>query len=148
PGGLLGAIIAQVLSSGLNTVGATVLLITIAATGVLLVTNFSFVHAYEVLIKLVSSRFSFIGTLPQKFRAFVESRRELSRLRKERKLALKAEKEAARTVLKSTLSPADRVAEFMKEPPPQPATPIVRTEPAAEQVAPPTSPAQTSAAAS
>src|SRR5215813_1079603 len=49
PGGLLGAIIAQVLSSGLNTVGATVLLIAIAATGVLLVTNFSFVHAYEVL---------------------------------------------------------------------------------------------------
>ncbi len=148
PGGLLGAIIAQVLSAGLNTVGATVLLIAIAATGVLLVTNFSFVNAYEVLIKLISSRFSFVGTLPQKFRAFRESRRELARLRKEKKLALKAEQEAARTVLKNTLSPADRVAEFMKEPQPQTTTPIVRTEAAAQQVQPSTPQVQTSAAAS
>src|SRR5713101_1958091 len=47
PGGLVGALISRGLASGLNTVGATILLITIAATGLLLATNFSFARFYE-----------------------------------------------------------------------------------------------------
>src|SRR5690242_10980872 len=43
-GGLTGVLIARALVSGLNTVGATILLIAIAATGFLLATNFSFAH--------------------------------------------------------------------------------------------------------
>src|SRR5689334_17444310 len=50
PGGLLGAVVAQGLASGLNKVGATVLLVAIAATGLLLATNFSFVRLYEIIV--------------------------------------------------------------------------------------------------
>src|SRR5215217_8878759 len=49
PGGLLGAVVAQGLASGLSNVGATVLLVAITATGLLLATNFSFVRLYEIL---------------------------------------------------------------------------------------------------
>src|SRR5437870_7092487 len=48
-GGLAGAIIARGLVAGLNTIGATILLAAIAATGVLLATNFSFAAFYEKL---------------------------------------------------------------------------------------------------
>ncbi|MCM3904162.1 MAG: DNA translocase FtsK 4TM domain-containing protein, partial [Pyrinomonadaceae bacterium] len=47
PGGLAGTVIAQTLASGLNTVGATVILVATAATGLLLATNFSFIALYE-----------------------------------------------------------------------------------------------------
>src|ERR671915_434004 len=47
PGGLMGTLIARVFASGLNTVGAIVLLSAVAAVGLLLATNFSFVRAYE-----------------------------------------------------------------------------------------------------
>lgn len=45
-GGLAGAIIWRGLTSGLNTAGATILLIAIGATGILLATNFSFIRFY------------------------------------------------------------------------------------------------------
>src|SRR5207245_11477188 len=41
-GGLVGALIARALVGGLNTIGTTILLVAIAATGLLLATNFSF----------------------------------------------------------------------------------------------------------
>ena len=44
PGGLIGTVISRTLASGLNALGATVLLVAIAATGLLLATNFSFVE--------------------------------------------------------------------------------------------------------
>ncbi|MGH9873778.1 MAG: DNA translocase FtsK 4TM domain-containing protein, partial [Pyrinomonadaceae bacterium] len=47
PGGTVGTLISRGLASGLNTVGATVLLVALAATGLLLATNFSFVGLYE-----------------------------------------------------------------------------------------------------
>jgi S-DNA-T family DNA segregation ATPase FtsK/SpoIIIE len=47
PGGLIGTVISRGLASGLNAVGATVLLIAIAATGFLLATNFSFIELYQ-----------------------------------------------------------------------------------------------------
>ena len=118
PGGLLGAIVAQGLASGLNTVGATIVLLAIAATGLLLATNFSFIRLYESIFAAIGSRFSFVQVIPERFKVWRQMRREQAQLRKEKQLALRAEREAARNILKQTrdLSPADRIAEFMKEP--------------------------------
>src|SRR5882724_3003486 len=116
PGGLVGTLISRVLASGLNTVGATILLIAVAATGLLLATNVSFVIIYEKLASLLAERFAFEGHLPERFRAWREVRREEARLRKEKRAALKAEHTAARAALKSSpdLSPEQRIAQFME----------------------------------
>lgn len=129
PGGLLGAVVAQGLASGLNKVGATVLLVAIAATGLLLATNFSFVRLYEILANAIGSRFAFVGKLPERFRAWRVMRAEQARLKKETKAAIKAEREAAKNALKQTvnLTAAERVADFMKAPVVEPA-PVIRTE--------------------
>ena len=118
PGGLLGAIISQGLASGLSNVGATVLLVAIAASGLLLATNFSFVRLYEIIVHVISTRFAFVGKLPERFQAWREMRAERAKLKRETKAAIKAEREAAKSALKQTLnlSPAERVADFMKEP--------------------------------
>ena len=117
PGGLVGTVIARTLASGLNTVGATVILVATAATGLLLATNFSFVGLYEKLVLANEDRFAFLRTAPARFKTWRAARNEAARLRKEKKLALQAEQEAARSALRAAkdLSPADRVAEFMKE---------------------------------
>jgi DNA segregation ATPase FtsK/SpoIIIE, S-DNA-T family len=118
PGGLLGAVVSQGLASGLSNIGATVLLVAIAATGLLLATNFSFVRLYEIIVNAISTRFAFVGKLPERFHAWRQTRRELALKRKETKAAIKAERETARSALKQTLnlSPAERVAGFMNEP--------------------------------
>src|ERR1051325_6562252 len=118
PGGLVGALIASGFASGLNSVGATILLVAVAATGLLLATNFSFAALYQKLSHSLSERFAFIGQAPAKFRAWRETRSEEARLRKERHAAFKAEQMAARAALKETqdLSPEQRIAEFMKAP--------------------------------
>jgi S-DNA-T family DNA segregation ATPase FtsK/SpoIIIE len=132
PGGLLGAVVAQGLASGLSNVGATVLLVAIAATGLLLATNFSFVRLYEIIANAIGSRFAFVGKIPARFRAWRQLRAEQIKLRKETKAAIKAEREAARNALKQTISltPAERVADFMKEPiaPTPAAPPVIRSE--------------------
>ncbi len=127
PGGLLGAVVAQGLASGLSNVGATVLLVAIAATGLLLATNFSFVRLYEIIVNAVGSRFAFLGKLPERFRAWRLQRIERAKLRKEAKAAIKTEREAARNALKQTLNltPAERVADFMKAPE---TPPVIRVE--------------------
>src|SRR5688572_18547683 len=66
PGGLVGTLISRGLASGLNTIGAAVLLIAVAATGLLLATNFSFIRLYERIVELVIERFAFVSNLPQK----------------------------------------------------------------------------------
>ena len=118
PGGLLGAIIAEVLANGLNTAGATVMLVAISATGLLLATNFSFVRLYESIVNAISTRFAFVRQTPERFKAWRQARRKQAQLRREKQLAIKAEREAARGALKKTLdlSATDRIAEFMKEP--------------------------------
>lgn len=118
PGGLVGAVISRGLTNGLNTVGATILLLAIAATGLLLATNFSFVDLYQKLATLFADRFAFVGKLPERFRAWRDFRREEARLRKERRAALKAEHIAARAAMKSSpeLSPEQRIAQFMEAP--------------------------------
>jgi S-DNA-T family DNA segregation ATPase FtsK/SpoIIIE len=133
PGGLLGAVVAQGLASGLSNVGATVLLIAIAASGLLLATNFSFVRLYEIILNVISTRFAFVGKLPERFRAWRVMRAEQARLKRETKAAIKAEREATKNALKQTLNltPAERVADFMKEPvtkTPEPAASVIRTE--------------------
>jgi len=130
PGGLIGTLIARALASGLNTVGATVLLVAIACTGLLLATNFSFVGLYEKVVQLVGNRFDVVHSLPARFAAWRGARREQVRLRKEKQAALKAEEEAARATLREVreLTPAERVAEFMKEPQILPSTSVLRGE--------------------
>ena len=119
PGGMVGTLISRGLASGLNTVGATVLLIAFAATGLLLATNFSFIGLYEKLVSIFAGRFAFLGTIPTRLKAWREARRERSRLRKEQRATLKAEQLAARNALKGSLdlSPEERIAQFMKEEP-------------------------------
>src|SRR5215203_2968912 len=130
PGGLLGAVVSQGLASGLNNVGATVLLVAVAATGLLLATNFSFVRLYEILAQTIGTRFAFVGKIPERFKAWRQLRIEQAKLRKETKAAIKAEREAARSALKQTinLSPAERVADFMKEPVAPEPPPVIRAE--------------------
>jgi DNA segregation ATPase FtsK/SpoIIIE, S-DNA-T family len=132
PGGLLGAVVAQGLASGLNKVGATVLLVAIAATGLLLATNFSFIHLYEVIVSAIATRFAFVGKIPERFRTWRQERRELAQKRRETKAAIKAEREAARSTRKQTLNltAAERVADFMKKPaaPPPETTWVTRAE--------------------
>ena len=125
PGGLLGSVVAQGLASGLSRIGATVLLVAIAASGLLLATNFSFIRLYEILANLIATRFAFVGKLPERFHTWRQLRHEQALKRKETKAALKAEREAARSTLKQTLNltPAERVADFMKETTP----PVVET---------------------
>ena len=117
PGGLVGTLISRGLASGLNTVGATVLLIAVAATGLLLATSFSFVGLYEKLVALVAERFASVTAIPTRFRTWRESRGEQSRLRKEQRQLLKAQQLAARTAAKGSLelSAEERIAQFMKE---------------------------------
>ncbi|HKY30415.1 MAG TPA: DNA translocase FtsK 4TM domain-containing protein, partial [Pyrinomonadaceae bacterium] len=117
PGGLVGTVIARTLASGLNTAGATVILIALAATGLLLATNFSFIGLYEKLIAAIGDRFAFVRTAPARFTAWRQARREAARLQKEKKLALRAEQQAAKSALKAVeeLTPAERVAEFMRQ---------------------------------
>jgi S-DNA-T family DNA segregation ATPase FtsK/SpoIIIE len=138
PGGMVGKLIASGLASGLNTVGATVLLIAFAATGVLLATNFSFIGLYEKLAVLMASRFAFVTTIPARWKAWREARREQSRLRKEKRELLKAQQMAARASLKETLelSPEQRIADFMKETSATDAAMINRGENRMEQVSP------------
>ncbi|MCA1575028.1 MAG: DNA translocase FtsK 4TM domain-containing protein [Acidobacteria bacterium] len=89
PGGLVGTVIARTLASGLNIVGATVILVATAATGLLLATNFSFVGLYEKLVAAIADRFAFLRTAAARFRAWRQTRREETRLRKEKKEMVK-----------------------------------------------------------
>ena len=120
PGGLIGTVISRTLASGLNAVGATVLLIAIAATGLLLATNFSFVELYQKLSALFGERFAFVKEFPTRWRTWREARRESARIRKEQREALKVEQETARAALldatkgSPNLTPQERIAEIMK----------------------------------
>ena len=121
PGGLIGTVISRTLASGLNAVGAIVLLIAIAATGLLLATNFSFVELYQKLTALFGERFAFVKEFPNRWREWREARRESARIRKEQREALKVEQQAARAALldatkgSPNLTPQERIAEIMKE---------------------------------
>jgi DNA segregation ATPase FtsK/SpoIIIE, S-DNA-T family len=117
PGGVAGTLIAEVLASALNTVGASILLFALAVTGLLLATNFSFVRAWEYLAAAFGNRFQFFRTLPERFGAWRAARHARARQRVEMRRAARAEREAAReeAVLGIEKTAAERVAEFMEE---------------------------------
>src|SRR5256714_7338151 len=86
-GGLVGAVIARALVGGLNTIGTTILLVAIAATGLLLATNFSFAHFYETFATTLGDRFGALRSIPERFRAWRQARREKRQQRIELKQA-------------------------------------------------------------
>ncbi len=116
PGGVVGTLISRGLASGLNTVGATILLIAVAASGLLLATNFSFVTLYEKLSRVFGARFAVFSNLPEKFRAWRVARAEAKTARKQQRELLKAQQAAAQNALKVSpeLSPEERIAQFMQ----------------------------------
>ncbi|HEX8845884.1 MAG TPA: DNA translocase FtsK 4TM domain-containing protein [Pyrinomonadaceae bacterium] len=116
-GGLAGALIASILKSGLSTIGATILLTALAATGLLLATNFSFVRAMERVSGAFGDRFSFFRKIPERFQAWRTARRERAQARMNMRRQARAEREAAREAEKKTKekTAAERVAEFMQE---------------------------------
>ncbi|HEX8707114.1 MAG TPA: DNA translocase FtsK 4TM domain-containing protein, partial [Pyrinomonadaceae bacterium] len=117
PGGGAGELIKRILVGGLNTVGATVLLSALAATGLLLATNFSFVRAYEWIMAASGERFGFFRKLPERFQAWRAARREQAQLRINMRRAAREERAAVRQVEKGQgqKSREERVAEFMAE---------------------------------
>lgn len=143
PGGLLGAVVAQGLASGLNTVGATVILCAVALTGLLLATNFSFAGLYEGVANVFATRFAFVGAIPERYRNWRAMRREQAQFRKEEKAALKAERNAVRESAKPQVggqTAAERVADFMKETAPVvETTQVIRGETTPTWVEPPPS---------
>ena len=96
-GGLSGTIIARALVAGLNTIGATIFLSAIAATGILLATNFSFALFYENLTLTLGNRFAALRLIPEKWRAWRQARRERRQQRLEMRRQARAEAATART---------------------------------------------------
>ncbi|HYX30167.1 MAG TPA: DNA translocase FtsK [Pyrinomonadaceae bacterium] len=89
-GGLIGALLARALVSGLNTIGATILLSAIVITGLLLATNFSFASFYEYFATGISNRFAAVRATPERFRSWRLARRERRQQRRESKLQAQA----------------------------------------------------------
>jgi len=152
-GGFLGALIADNLAGALNGVGAFVLLLAIAAAGLLLATNFSFANAYERIIEAFGEPSAFLASLSIRFQEWRTARRELAQQRAEQRRAARAAHENVvleEKKLGEKKTGAERVAEFMREtetpPLPLPATSanvaIQRAAAVAEvaEVAPPSQP--------
>src|ERR1043165_2921931 len=78
-GGLAGVAISRALVSGLNTIGAAILLVAVAAVGVLLVTNFSFATAGQAL----AGPFATLRTVPARFTVWRTARRANRELRRQ-----------------------------------------------------------------
>ena len=97
-GGLAGAIISRALVSGLNTVGAAILLGAIAATGLLLASRFSFALFYENFVLALGDRFAALKLIPERFRGWRLARLERRQQRLEMRRQAKAEREAAAEV--------------------------------------------------
>jgi DNA segregation ATPase FtsK/SpoIIIE, S-DNA-T family len=117
PGGLIGAFVAYALAGSLNTIGASVLLFALAAAGLLLATNFSFVQMYERLAT-GESRIAWLRLLPDKFKAWRTRRRAIIPDEQpemqpvaidEQAVVRKAEKS------KDEMTLAERAAAFMRE---------------------------------
>jgi S-DNA-T family DNA segregation ATPase FtsK/SpoIIIE len=96
-GGLSGAIIARVLVAGLNTVGAAILLAAVAATGILLATNFSFALFYEKISLTLEDRLAALRLIPERFRAWRLARRERKAQRLEMRRQAKADSATVET---------------------------------------------------
>jgi S-DNA-T family DNA segregation ATPase FtsK/SpoIIIE len=117
PGGVTGKLVSTMLMSGLGKVGATILLSALAATGLLLATNFSFIRATQWMGGAFGNRFSFFRNIPERFHAWQSARREKAQARMNMRRAAREEREVARDDEKQLKEKtgAERVAEFMKE---------------------------------
>ncbi len=141
-GGMTGTLIASTLAGALNTVGATILLSAIAATGLLLATNFSFARAYERIAGSFGDPSAFFRAVPERFRAWRAQRSTRAEQRAEQRRTAEAEREASRAVVKPEpeRSLAGRVEDFMRETEPAQAAPassaIRRAATAATEAAP------------
>jgi DNA segregation ATPase FtsK/SpoIIIE, S-DNA-T family len=93
-GGLAGALIARLLVSGLNTIGATILLAAVAVTAVLLTTNLSFTNFYQTVIVAIAERFAGLRSISERFRAWRQARRERRQQKRELRARAKLEKSA------------------------------------------------------
>jgi S-DNA-T family DNA segregation ATPase FtsK/SpoIIIE len=117
-GGFVGAFVAGNLASALNGVGALVLLLALAATGLLLATNFSFAGAYERAVEIFGHPSTFFDSLSTRFQTWRAERREHAQQRAEQRRAMRAahaEAEAEEKRLREKKTGAERVAEFMRE---------------------------------
>jgi S-DNA-T family DNA segregation ATPase FtsK/SpoIIIE len=117
-GGFIGTFVASNLSSALNGVGALVLLLALAATGLLLATNFSFARAYERAVEAFGHPSTFLDSLSTRFNAWRTERREMAAQRTEQRRAARAAHEegnAEEKRLREKKTGAERVAEFMRD---------------------------------
>jgi S-DNA-T family DNA segregation ATPase FtsK/SpoIIIE len=117
-GGFIGAFIASNLASALNGVGALVFLLALAATGLLLATNFSFARAYERAVEAFGHPSTFASSLSTRFQTWRVERHERAQQRAEQRRAMRAAHEEAQAEekrLRDKKTGAERVAEFMRE---------------------------------
>jgi S-DNA-T family DNA segregation ATPase FtsK/SpoIIIE len=124
-GGFVGAFVGGSLAGALNRVGALVLLLALAATGLLLATNFSFARAYERAVEAFGHPSTFIHSLSTRFQTWRTERRELAAGRAEQRRAARAAHEesvAEEKRLREKKTGAERVAEFMRDTQQTPAT--------------------------
>ncbi|HEV2881068.1 MAG TPA: DNA translocase FtsK [Pyrinomonadaceae bacterium] len=125
-GGFVGTFVASNLASALNNVGAFVLLLALASTGLLLATNFSFARAYERVVEAFGHPSAFLDSLSTRFQTWRTERRELAARRAEQRRAAQAAHEeivAEEKRLRDKKTGAERVADFMRET----ETPVVST---------------------
>lgn len=93
-GGLIGALVARVLTSGLGAAGASILLIALGAVAFLLATNASFAPFVAVAAEFVKFARGKIVALVQNIKAWRERERAAARERLEKRLAAAREEEA------------------------------------------------------
>jgi DNA segregation ATPase FtsK/SpoIIIE, S-DNA-T family len=113
PGGLIGSVVAYLLVNILNTVGASILLLAVAATGLLLATNFSFANILGRAESAVSNNLSFLHTIPVQFKDWRAQSKERQKVED---VKPKEPRETEKKRKSKTAS--ERVAEFMNEPAP------------------------------
>ena len=96
-GGLLGALVARVLTSGLGAVGACILLLALAAVAFLLATKASFAPFVAVVADFLKFVRGKIVALVQNLRAWRERERAAAQARLENRLAAREEETASTT---------------------------------------------------
>jgi S-DNA-T family DNA segregation ATPase FtsK/SpoIIIE len=92
-GGFVGVLVAETLKGVLNTVGATVMLAAVAAVGLLLATNFSFVAAYERTAAALANPSGAFRKTADRFNAWRAERRAQALARAEARREAQAERE-------------------------------------------------------
>ncbi|MDQ4123688.1 MAG: DNA translocase FtsK [Acidobacteriota bacterium] len=96
-GGLLGAVVARALTSGLGTAGASILLIALAAVAFLLATNASFAPFVAVIADFFKFVRGKVVAVVQNLRAWRERERNAARERLENRLAAREEESSSTT---------------------------------------------------